>query len=628
MSERDEFDTSRAKSKKKTKKRKPPARSENRGILLLVGTGIGGLLVLLLVIWGLVSLFSGGGSSSAIVAQARPAEKKPDSKTAIIPPEQIPSAAPNWKVTVDDTLLASGLTSAIVLPDGKVESVLFANPSAAQAAVIIAQPALKADPKTVVNIPIFPIEWVQVDLKAGRVLNQISLGNSRGAPMINSALSPSGDRLAIVVPTADGSLQIWDKSGKKIAEWKEVGFPGLTTEPRTGWVPGQEWLAFLDDQRVVVSCKGKLLVVDPSANKLAYSIGEGLKPPFVLSPNRKWFGAIQEKGRFQCFNTKDGTLAGEINLPSHPSAIGFSPDGTSLAMTFGSQLAIWDLATGKPKATWETPVGVRYRIDRPEINWFGTNHLMVGNRVFDPENNITLCEFDDRPVRVAWTNSPDGRLWSAGNFKALLGGGDRDKKVIPGPIVDAGLKDKNLLGAYSMPHQDAKNRWQAATSGIILRPEEPLRIEVVGGCSKEAKQLLADTAAEEMTKNGKAVDPSAKIGFRVELSKPKKVEKVRTSNSGVQYIGPVPKSEIKEVYEIDARIFFINTEKEIVTTRGPAGWTMHTAITEPDYEKIICKGIGKQIGMHTRPEAGYFNSKGEDVGLPIMANIGIDGVVE
>ncbi|HKB01307.1 MAG TPA: hypothetical protein VKD90_03765, partial [Gemmataceae bacterium] len=249
--------------------------------------------------------------------------------------------------------------------------------------------------------------------------------------------------------------------------------------------------------------------------------------------------------------------------------------------------------TGKPTGTWPVPPGApEVVVDRPSttINWFGGDYLMFGDRLLDRERELTLCEYKPANLWVAWSGSPDGRLWSAGNFKELLGRienvGGRSQKVpvTPGPIADAGLQGKNLLAACSVPNTDVKNRLQATLSGITFRPDEPMRIEVTGSGSTEAKKLLADAAAEELTKRGKAVDPSAKVGVRIELSRATREQVSRSSE--VQYIGNVPPGELRDVYQIQARLFLLNLEKGRKSKAVP-GVTLYTSVTEPNWETVL-----------------------------------------
>jgi hypothetical protein len=222
-------DPSRPRPKKKVSQDERPVAGAPLRMALLGG---GGLLVVGLLSWGVWRLVTGG---SPVVAQARPADEKAVQKPVSndLPLEQIPSAS-GWKVTPDGLPLASGLTSAVVLPEGDVNQVRFSNPAEAQAAVVIARGPLPPPPNVVVNnYPTYPLEWAQVDLKGGRVVGQVSVGNSqpgggpvKGLQVTNAALSPTGERLAVVVPAVGGAfvadettlLQVWDKAGKKLLE--------------------------------------------------------------------------------------------------------------------------------------------------------------------------------------------------------------------------------------------------------------------------------------------------------------------------------------------------------------------------------------------------------------------------
>ncbi len=121
------MNTPQPRRKKKFKKKPPPAPSGRWRLALLIGSGVGGLLIVGLLAWGALRLFSGGGLFGPVIAQARPAVNQPVVKK-VLPAEQIPSADPGWKVTPDGLPLASDLTSAVPLPDGDVNQVRFRQP--------------------------------------------------------------------------------------------------------------------------------------------------------------------------------------------------------------------------------------------------------------------------------------------------------------------------------------------------------------------------------------------------------------------------------------------------------------------------------------------------------------------
>jgi hypothetical protein len=629
-------DNSRPRPKKKVKQNERSVPSAPLWIALLGGGAVAGLLVVGLLIWGIWWLFTGG---SPVVAQARPADQKAEKKPVSnnLPLEQIPSAS-GWKVTPDGLPLASDLTSAVVLPEGRVEHVLFSDPSPAQSGVIVSGKA-----KSVVKdgdlVAMYPLEWAQVDLKSGKVaepirsLGEAEVGVNNPLPVINAALSPSGERLALVVATGGRKLtrgnllQVWDRSGKKLMELKGREIPGLPKDIEAFQLPGQAWLAFVGDSRLLAFGAGKLFALDVPSGKVAYTTGTELKQPIVLSPGRKWIGGTTANNRFQCFSTADGSAAGEIAPPAGMHLAGFSPDGSTLALSFGDQFAFWDVSTGKPTGTWPVPTGTaRFRVDRPSmsINWFGGDYLMLNNRLLDDERKVALSEYNHGHNWVAWSGSPDGRLWAAGNFKELMSRPERDKilKAAPGPITDAALQGKNLLAAGTVPTDEVKERLQATLSGINFRSEEPVRIEVTGSGSTAAKQALADAAAEELAKRGKSVDPSAKVGVRIHLSRAKREQVSRSTT--MTYMGKVPPSELKSVYRVEASVYLINRENG---SKAPApGQSVYIGVNEANWETVLCKGIGRRIGKGTIPLEGSWTSGGEESGLPAQGLLGIDGV--
>ncbi|MGL4552805.1 MAG: WD40 repeat domain-containing protein, partial [Gemmataceae bacterium] len=598
MPDNDDLDSQRPRGKKAKKKRRPDP-APGLPIGLLVGAGAAGLLVVGLILWGLVSLFR-GGAFGPVVAQARPADRKPDlpdvPAAPAVPLEQIPAAAPGWKVTPDGVALASGLTSAVALPEGDVTAVLFSDPAPALAAVVMTKKMLPPPEGTVVHTdPAYPVEWVPVDLKSGRVAAAIPLGDSYPGPRVsseakitNAALSPSGERLAAAFPGGVATaFRVWDKAGKRLLELPEG--------------TGSSWLAFQSESRLLAYGGGKLTAIDVPSGAVTYTVND-VKAPVALSPGRKWVCAAAPGDGLKFFSAADGTPGGEIPKAGKVEGIAFSPDGASVAVNTGA-VAVWDVATGKPAhaAGFQTP---KLNDDRaPRIAWFGGKHLLLGGVLLDLERQLVLCEYDCRPYRVARVPSPDGRLWSAGSFKEVLSAGLIQKKATPGPIFDAGVKDAPLLAAFTVPHDDARQRREEAQNGIPFLPDEPARIEVTGYGSTAAKQKLADTAAAELAKRGKAVDPSAKVGVRIELGALKQVSVARGSAlPGV--ILPVKPGDVRTAYQVEASVRLINLANGAVS-RSPQILTRGVYGDEPDREAAILTAIGKQMGWQLIPLAGY-----------------------
>jgi hypothetical protein len=443
-----------------------------------------------------------------------------------------------------------------------------------------------------------------------------------GAPLGNAALSPSGERLAIVVPTNKGLLQVWDRAGKKVMELKATEFPG------------GEWLAFLSDARLLVLGGGKLVAIDVPSGKAAYTVGAEVKSPIALSPGRKWVCAASLTDELKFFDAADGSAAGEIPKYARPTAVAFSPSGTALAVSFGGALVgsygpvvIWDVAAGKPRWTTTIPNTTVYDRFTDSLGWSDERHLLVRGISFDLQRRLALAEYDYRNLTTAREAGPDGRLWAAGSYKQVLEAGVQRKTATPGPIVDAGVKGTKLLAAFTVPDEGVKQRLQAALDGIPVRAEEPIRIEVTGKGSKEAKQKLADAAAEEVAKRGKAVDPAATVGVRIELSGAERVRIGRPST--VPGAGPLIVTDDKNArdgYRIEASVRLINTANGSVS-KTPGVLSRAADAAEPDWEAKILTGIGQMVGSQQIPLVAYFTSTGEGSGLGERLTPGIDGVV-
>jgi hypothetical protein len=268
--------------------------------IAVVGVLVIGVLVIGLAVWGVARFMGTGGladallSSGAVAAAARPAGEgkvRINPSPNVFPAVNIPITGDGWKVAPDAVPPASGLASAVVLPDGgRPMALLFAEPARARAAVILGQSVVKPKegaPIGVVHMTV-TAEWLRIDLKSGAVAARVPLGTHEfisdpqsrlPVPFDNSALSPSGDRLAAIVPKGKGSaLTVWDAAGKVVQEWADDKvFAG-------------QWLAFPTEDRVLASGTGNFSGRDVTTGQPAFTSAAVAMPPFVLSPGRKWLG--------------------------------------------------------------------------------------------------------------------------------------------------------------------------------------------------------------------------------------------------------------------------------------------------------------------------------------------------
>jgi hypothetical protein len=96
--------------------------------------------------------------------------------------------------------------------------------------------------------------------------------------------------------------------------------------------------------------------------------------------------------------------------------------------------------------------------------------------------------------------------------------------------------------------------------------------------------------------------------------------------AGCRSIGYPPPGELRDVYEIEAQVRLINRDNG-GESKAPTALTKVAYFEDPDWEKALCKAIGKLVGMHNIPLAGYHTATGEEVNLTKHSRVGIDGVL-
>jgi hypothetical protein len=589
---------------------------------MLIGGAVAGVLVIGLVVWGLTRLFSPGGLYGPVFAEGRPGDQaairnipSPD----VLPAVNIPSASDGWKLTPDAVPPASGLASAVVLPDGQPVALLFADPARARAAVLLAKVAappnegpplaeleksvsfqrfpdgsvfVRGTPNSKVNLSLI---WAQVDLKGGAVVAQTPLGTHEivvsreggiPTPLTTAALSPSGDRLAAIVPQNKESLLVWDASGKVLRTWDD---------PK---VFAGRWVAFVTEDRLLSHGAAKFSALDVASGQAAFTSAEAVKPPFALSPGRRWLGALDPTGGLNVFRTADGTVAGSKAKPVEngtPGTITFHPDGATVT------------ATPLRRALWLNP-----------------RQALVEDTLFDLDWNLALWKYPPQAGSLVARTSPDGRIWSVGSYKTYNWQAD-PRKLKPGPMADAVSQGKFLLTAFTVPHVDVRGRLDRGRKAIAFKRGEPVRVEVVGSGSAELKKQTAEGAAAALAKQGLAVDPEAKVGLRIELSAPKSVTVVSRSPNAPPGMDINPKSG-RAGYQIACKIYFFNRENGVVTS--PI--TTHDLHGFADEEGRL-DAMYRNFGERAAPPGGLLAGMWDGAGQIQMLGstpLGIDGVLE
>jgi hypothetical protein len=543
------------------KRQKKPAKAKGKGPGWPVFTGIGAVvLILVIAVFGVVFL-SGkktvdGGSDIPLARDP----KRPADQVAL---RDIP-AGESWKVETDGGQAhAPGGRSAFVLADTvRAEGIYFGAPGSGKVAVVQLarrEPLKAGDPH--VNIPVRR-EWVQYDIRSAMPVARVELladagvvpkdkrpwylGNEGERPYFSSTeadLSPSGALLAHRA-AANQPFDIWSRDGHK---------------PHTLAMKGNDpvqWLRFIDDASLLVYT-GKELVLRGVKNEAPTVFSVTLAAPrlLTLSPGRQYCVAAGPE-KITWYRLKDGSVSGAIPLPKgqdvQVKAACHAPDGTKFALLVldagKCALYLWDTKTGQPifgkKLIYTRSIDHAY----PEkvMYWATPRMLVIDNTVVDAVAGYEHGVYD-LPVSTCLARAPvDGRTWGI-LFHAHGGPNSRDPIEAVLPAFDQAKEkevvkaNRTLLAACSALPRQMEDKFAANEKGNGWHPNLAVRVEVESPYDNDktflnaAAHKLADTIAAM----GIRVDPQAPVLARLTIEEPKLVVRGRSNlQMKLQFQGP------------------------------------------------------------------------------------------
>jgi WD40 repeat protein len=220
------------------------------------------------------------------------------------------------------------------------------------------------------------------------------------------AFSPDGAMIA--TGCFDGSVKLWDPSGREIAV-----LPGAT-----GVV---ESLAFSPDGRLlaIADRKGGLQLWDVAARRWLRSLGghpHGVRAA-VFHPNGlRLITAGETDGTVRFWDVATGRLEREDQEPHPIYSLAFSSDGRNLALGGkDGRVQLWDLITGQKRILLaDNPAEVRAVAFTPNGCTLASAGMDAVVRLWDPSTGYQLLTLSGPKAPInALAFSPDGRTLAA-----------------------------------------------------------------------------------------------------------------------------------------------------------------------------------------------------------------------
>jgi WD40 repeat protein len=230
------------------------------------------------------------------------------------------------------------------------------------------------------------------------------LGSARGnwGGAVAAAASPTEDR--VVASYADGRVRVWSTATSALSDFRNLG------SMKNHFVPGTALLA---------TAHGTI-DHDRARPLRALRIPAGMVLPIwglAASPDGQWLATAAHDGRIALWNVathewvRDFQERGEIGW-----CVAFSPDGRWVAGGTGGAVGVWERATGRKVAFFETGGRLTSSLAfHPHLPFLASTHRNGTLRLWDPEHARALGTLWQAPHGLHdLCFRPDGKLLAAG----------------------------------------------------------------------------------------------------------------------------------------------------------------------------------------------------------------------
>ncbi len=406
-----------------------------------------------------------------------------------------------------------------------------------------------------------------IDVNRGRALNPVPIG----ADTQKADLSPDGKRI-VAVAEEDKAVRIdiyelTPKETKLLASWRTF------TDDKM-WSTDMQWVRWLDDERfLTLNRKGDLVAwnINGAKAELRWSV-DGWTIP-TLSPGMNQIAVTTDEG-IAIFDTKTGdTLAWLKDGPRRGGAIGFSQDGSKLAVVTGSRVRVWDLKKDKLIRDFHNKSLVRCNNEQMgSISFDGTNLVVRGS------SGVDILSLKERRIIHRYTHSSRNYL-GYDDYTFLASKSGRASGLFPNQTI-------------------APDEWDQVEdpdSILAVKPGTPISVDVRvgGGLDSEARSFL-EKAIEDA---GLVLDPNALT--RIVARKESKSE-----STDYRVIGGNPFTRKSNVETVNVTT---NTYKVEMYVDGEVAWTYQRSQGGSHFLQAKSgESLQDASNRQTKASAGYF----------------------
>lgn len=329
-------------------------------------------------------------------------------------------------------------------------------------------------------------------------------------------LFPFGERLTAVDPR-NRQLLTLNKEGPRLTLWSAD--PTMAeAKPLKSWISISEdnwgswnnWAAIVAKNRVLHEWgKHKFVVWDTDTNSEVYRIDQesffSARP--TLSPAKRYL-ALPEDKRVRVIEAATGKTLASLPIEGGSAAgVGFSPDGSMLAILTRSQLAVWTLGNSDdPQRYRADSIGTPFSAT---VEWVDDHSLLINRSVlYDTRHQMPVWNYTSKTFEVKKDSYGE-------KTQTVLGG-----KLCYSVVIGSGNNSNFIIGAVDLPGPGVREAVDSLDpeSLYIIRRGHPVSIDVnCGSHNSEVQQALR----KQIDDNGWVFDSSSATVLSAEMGRAK-----------------------------------------------------------------------------------------------------------